>query len=70
MSDWKVVEKRQDGLADAAMNVASLGVYGLLGQESYVYVVEHEESGERKTVKASNSYELGDMISEGDFEEE
>lgn len=70
MSDWKVIEKRRDMLTDAAMNVASLGAYALAGEETYVYIVEHEETGETKTVKASGSYELGDRISEGDFEEE
>lgn len=70
MSDWKVVEKNRDMLTDAAQNIASLGVYGLLGEKTYVYIVEHEETGERKTVKASDSYELGDRIAEGDFEED
>lgn len=70
MSDWKVIEKRRDMLTDAAMTVASLGTYALAGEETYVYVIEDEETGERKTVKASDSYELGDRIAEGDFEEE
>lgn len=69
MSDWKVISKQRDLGTDLAVNIASLGVSGLLGEKTYVYVVEHEETGETKTIKASDKYELGDRISEGDFEE-
>jgi len=70
MSDWKVIEKRRDTLTDTAMNVATLGVYGLAGQEKCIYVVEQEKTKETKTVRASDAYEVGDRISEDEFEEE
>lgn len=70
MSDWKVISKHRAVGTDLSMNIASLGVYGLLGEKTYIYVVEDEETGETKTVMASDAYELGDKIAEGDFEEE
>ena len=70
MGQWKIINKFQDLPTDAVMNVASLGLYGLLGRKTYVYTIEHIETGERKTVKAENDYDLGDIISSGDFEDE
>ena len=69
MSEWKVVSKNKDVLTDAAVNLASLGVYASLRGKTCTYVVEHEQTGERKTVKAPDSYELGDRIAETDFKE-
>lgn len=70
MGDWKVVDKSRDGLTDAAMNLTSLGLYGLTGGKTYKYTIENRDSGERKNVTASDEYELGEDISEGDFEDD
>lgn len=70
MGQWKVINKFQHLPTDAVMNVVSLGVYGLLGRKTYVYTVEHMETGEQKTVKAEDDYELGDIVSSGDFEDD
>jgi hypothetical protein len=69
MGQWKIVEKSRDGLTDAAMTVASLGLYALSGEKTFRYLIENRDTGERKSVKASDEYELGDIISEGDFED-
>jgi hypothetical protein len=69
MSEWKVVSKNKGVFTDAFMNLAILGVYASLRGKSCTYVVEHKLTGERKTVKAPDSYELGDSIEEADFKE-
>jgi len=68
MGQWKIINKFQDLPTDTVMNVAFLGLYGLLGRKTYVYTVKHLDADEQKTVKAENDYELGDIISSGDFE--
>jgi len=70
MSTWKIIEKHRDVLTDAAMNIASLGTYGFAGNKTYRYVLEHVETGETKRLSAENEYELGDLIADGDFDDE
>ena len=70
MSDWKIIEKFPSLPTNIAMNIASAGLYALLGRKAYRYVIEHVESGETKTVIAENEHDLGDIIAEGDFEDE
>jgi hypothetical protein len=69
MSDWKIIEKFPHLPTNAAMNLASLGTYGLLGRTTYCYVIEHVETGETKRVLAEDEHELGDIIAEGDFQD-
>ena len=69
MSEWKIISKYRDVPGDLAMNVASFGLYGLLGMKDYIYEIEHEDTGVTKTVIASDEYELGERIAEGDFRE-
>jgi len=68
MSSWKVISKKHDLGTDLLLGAMSGGAYGALGGKTYVYVVKNDETGETKTVKASDAYELGDRIAEGDFE--
>lgn len=70
MGKWKIINKFQHLPTDAVMNVLSLGVYGMLGKKTFEYTIEHVDTGTRKSVKAENDYELGDIISEGDFDED
>ncbi|MEK7219350.1 MAG: hypothetical protein AAB687_01590 [Patescibacteria group bacterium] len=70
MSDWKVVEKRHALGTDLLLGAMSGGAYAALGGKTYKYFIENTETGETKTVKASSEYELGDLISEGDFDED
>jgi len=63
MSNWTVVDKHMDA-GDIAGAVFSFGII-----QDYHYTIENEETGERKLVAANDKYELGDRISEGDFEE-
>lgn len=70
MSAWKVIDKGRDLWTDTIMNIVSFGAYGALGEETNVYIVENKETEERKTVIASDSYELGEHISDGDWYEE
>ena len=63
MSNWIVIDKHMDA-GDVAGLVFSLGII-----QDYHYTVENEETGERKLVAANDRYELGERISEGDFED-
>ena len=64
---WKVVGKRKMAV-DKAVEILSATVLRGLGDPTYRYTVEHEDTGERKDVLADDRYELGDKISSGDFQ--
>ena len=53
---------------DKAVEILSATVLRGLGDPTYRYTVEHEDTGERKDVLADDRYELGDKISSGDFQ--
>lgn len=63
MADWEIVEKYQSG----SQSIAAIMNPGMA--PDYSYWVKNIETGELKLVKAEDEYELGEKISEGDFEE-
>ncbi|HWM94342.1 MAG TPA: hypothetical protein VN493_26535 [Thermoanaerobaculia bacterium] len=64
MGDWKIKDKSEDPIS-VVKGVITFG----LSDRWYKYDVENVESGERKTVTADDEYELGEKISDGDFDE-
>jgi hypothetical protein len=76
MSEWIVKNKRRNYGADIAEGVLTFGVSVWLGKlldldtSTYYYDLENEDTGEEKTVLARDRFDLGDKISEGEFEED
>jgi hypothetical protein len=65
--DWRVTNKVvTDGYM---LGVLATGGLGLLMDPTYRYYLENEETGERRTVIASDADELGRKIEDGDFED-
>ena len=69
MSDWVVIEKTHHLASDAIMNLVSVGAFGALGGEHFRYTIENKETGDIKSVVCENSYELGEIIAEGDLDD-
>lgn len=70
MADWEIISKREAILEDGLWTIVSLGAYKIFGCKSYEYIIEHTETGKRKTVFAENEYELGEIIADGDFDDD
>lgn len=64
MSDWEIVGKRR-----TSTGVMEIVMSGGLISPGWEYTIRHVESGEEKTVTAQNEHDLGDTISEGDFDD-
>lgn len=64
MSAWRVTNKYETG----GQFLQSLVTLGLCS--SYVYEVEHVDTGETKIVSADDNFDLGDKISSGDWDSE
>ena len=69
MSKWRVVSRGEDA-SHLAMDAVAFGIDRLFGGRNYIYEIKNDGTGERKRVRASGSYSLGEAISEGDFEED
>ncbi len=67
MSKFEVENKQDNPLADLALATATCGLSLLLPKE-YNYTVRDEDSGNRFSVRATNSSELGKKIASGDME--
>ena len=67
MSDWKIVKKIEEGSSEWA-HFLTAGLLDHFMPHWYMYIVE-DEDGNEKTVKAFDEKDLGEKISEGDFEE-
>ena len=70
MSNWKIVDKGEDLGSNIILNLASFGAYSALGLNEKIYEIENQETGETKFVIAPDSYEIGEMLSEGDWQDE
>ena len=70
MSNWKIIDKGEDLGSNIIMNLATLGTYNAFGLNEKIYEIENQETGETKFVIAPDSYEIGEMISEGDWQDE
>ena len=64
MADWEVLTK----YSNMGQDLQSLFNPGM--EKNYMYVIKNVETGEIKTVQATDQYELGEKISDGDFEDE
>lgn len=60
--DWKV-ESRSTDLVEQLLEVGSLGLY----RPTHDYEVVNKESGDRRTVSATDRSSLGRKISRGEF---
>lgn len=70
MSKWKITSKREAILEDGLWTICSLGVYKIFGCKSFEYIIKHVDTGKTKTVFAENEYDLGEIIADGEFDEE
>lgn len=68
MNKWEIISKREAILEDGLWTLLSLGTYKIFGCKSFEYEIEHVDNGTTKTVIAEDDYELGEIISSGDFE--
>ncbi len=65
MSDWKVIGRHRP-----ASSELTGAIPGFPESIWYVYTIENTETGEEKEVTAEDRYELGELIAEGDFDDE
>jgi hypothetical protein len=69
MSDWKVTGKRMMPF-DIVADLISLSLWTKAHQESYIYEIEHVETGETKEVYADDRFQLGEKIADGEWDGE
>jgi len=68
MSEWTVIKKDKRTL-EGCVDFFTLGLQAKLFGVPFLYTIQHDDTGEEKVVKAHDEKELGDKISDGDFEE-
>lgn len=70
MSDWTVTFRRPHQSTDLTIGVLTFGLHRIDDDDrTWLYTIEHRDTGQRKQVVAGREYAVGEIIDESDFAE-